>query len=149
MTRGISPEPDSDNGLLFMPPEGAPVKDPAVRKRLKKQVMQHVGKYRRKAGLNRRQHVIQYSLEVDNDFLLGSGAVATQTHAVPLLPKMDNGDRLLPNPSPERLCSPENGRPSDCESLSFDRLGIGPLDPFAKYPFQLDDRAKELIYTGL
>lgn len=146
MPRRVSAKSESESGLLFMPPQGAPIKDPAVRKRLKQQVMQHVGKYRRKAGLNRRQNIIQYSLEVDDDFLLG--AVATQSHPAPLRPKADNEDRLLPDSSPERWYNPENDRASDCELLSSNRIGICAFDPFAKYPFQLDDQAKELIYTG-
>jgi len=128
-------------GLMFMPQQGVPIKDPVIREHLRRQVMQDVGRYRWKAGLNRRKQVLQYPLHVILPVSLhhktGNEDHASLSHK-----------RLLPDALPESCCDSVSGKALDFERISFDRLGAGPLDPFAKYPFELDDPAQNLIHTG-
>lgn len=149
--RRAMPEPEATRRLTFIPQTGGPIGDPAVRRETKQQIMRHLGKNRRKAGLVRRQPILQYSLEI----LHTGWADASATNSLPISGPQIRGNgghatRLDTTcPAEEKRCDPAAvgtftpGRPS------FDRLGVGLLDPFMHYPFRLDDRARELMCTGL
>lgn len=127
-----------DKSLMFVQYEGVPTKDAATRKQLRQQIMQHVGRKRRKAGLITPKRLLQFSLDVPDDFMSSTKAMSLE---------VDDKDT-----SYKRHCgilatqSPIDSSPQ--HKLSLDRLGISSFDPFARYPFDPDDQAQELIWTG-
>ncbi|PQE27488.1 hypothetical protein CJF31_00012014 [Rutstroemia sp. NJR-2017a BVV2] len=132
---------------MFIPQTGTPVKDPTIRRQMKQQVMQHVGRRRRKADLIRRQPILQYSLNVLDTFLVDASVTNSLSKSIPYVRGNEEDATRLDTTSfmEELRCGSADPRALASERLSFDRLGAGLLDPFIRYPFRLDDRARELM----
>jgi hypothetical protein len=149
--RRALPESEATSRLMFIPQTGMPVKDLAKRRQIKQQVMQHVGRRRRKADLIRRQPILQYSLNVLDTFLVDTtvtNLLSTSIHHV--RGNEEDATRLDTTSFMEELrCDSADARALASERLAFDRLGAGLLDPFIRYPFRLDERARELMCAGL
>jgi hypothetical protein len=145
------PEHEATGRLMFIPQTGTPVEDLAIRRQIKQQVMQHVGRRRRKANLIRRQPILQYSLNVLDTFLVDASVTNPLSTSTPhVRGNEDDAARLDTTSFMEELrCGSADARALASEKLSFDRLGAGLLDPFMHYPFKLDDRARELMCAGL
>jgi hypothetical protein len=113
--------------------------------------MQHVGMQRRKAGLIRRRPIVRYSLEVLDTFSVDVSAPNSMT--TPSAHGSGNGGdatRLDSTSLAEELrVDSAAARAPAPEMLSFDRFGVDLFDPFTRYPFKLDTRARELMCTGL
>lgn len=140
-----------DNSLMFVPYDGGPKKDAAIRKQIRKQVMQHVGRKRRKAGLIRPKPLLQCALEVPDGFTTSTSATNpdrsfTQLVVIENVSHTPQKDSVEIGSLSNKWISDEIFVPE--QALTLDRIDITSIDPFARYPTELDQRAQELIWTG-
>jgi hypothetical protein len=115
-------------GLVFITQTGSG-KPRDVQTQIRKHVMKDIGKSRRKQG--RRGKFPTWEISIDSP------------------ESMDSGDsRSLAPGTTEADSNGEYSLDADVLALTFDRLWTGRMDPFVRYPIEMNQRTLRLIDHG-